>query len=312
MFLLQGPKVGQARGRVQWHADLGILKNNQLVNHQLLRTRSDAVDSNYHFPETMRMNAKDPPFRRRTRSGDSATMEKFCNTKVDPEEEGKGGGEGGMAGEGGVAAEGGIEDEEGVAGEGGVAGHVADNVLVQGKEERERGLIRDMARLNGDRGNFHRSALKAKDPLNLRRSRSSEELSTMSMLANGESAPNHNPDHMKGGPDHVTTREETDFCVLTYSEPEDLTTGGDYTFILDECEDYLSDEDMDDHSAEINDLTPLESPQVSCDGRESSLTMSTPINLPRASAILINAFQQRLENIMINIVDYPPGLFFVQ
>lgn len=151
-----------------------------------------------------------------------------------------------------------------------------------------------------DIGNLHRT-LKMEGSLNKRKSLSSEDLSLTSLQC-------------RDSPDRMTMPdEEPDFTVLSYLEPDDLDTGGAFTVIFDECDDlYLSDEDcVDDRSEEIKDLIPMDSCQTSADGIESS-RRSISVTPPRATLVLINAFLQRLESIIINIVDYPPGLFFVQ
>lgn len=109
--------------------------------------------------------------------------------------------------------------------------------------------------------------------------------------------------------DILDRSEEPDFCLLTYAEPEDVDTGGTYTMIFDdECE-YISDED--DRSTEVRDLVPMY-PAEQMEGVDSGRVASTSISLPKASKVLINAFQQRIESVMVNGVHYPPGLFFVQ
>lgn len=109
----------------------------------------------------------------------------------------------------------------------------------------------------------------------------------------------------------MLTAEEPDFCLLSYTEPDESETGGAYDIIFDDCE-YLSDEDVaDDHSTEVRDLTPMDSSYLIAEGVDGSRVTGT-VTLPRASTVLINAFQQRIESVMVNGVHYPPGLFFVQ
>ena len=319
------------------------MKNGHVTDGgQLPRTRSDAVAST-HNTEALRMkNKADPSFRRRSKSRDSIDSPRLRSTVMDSEEEGEGEGRGedvagvgGMMDEVGVAGLGrvaGLGSVAGTEGEVGVAG-VGSAEYASNGQIKEKVKIKKVSQLNRDLGHTH---LRVKDQLSLRKSRSSDDLTAMASLIRSESpSPSHtarkttpvtshctteatrvptvSPDHVTPSPehmpDHMTSQE---FCLLTYAEPDDLITGGEYTFILDECDDYLSDDDIDDHSSEVKDLTPMDSPRLSTDGREGSWKGTTPINPPRASRILLNAFQQRLENIMMNIVDYPPALFFVQ
>lgn len=104
---------------------------------------------------------------------------------------------------------------------------------------------------------------------------------------------------------------ENGFCVLDYSEPEDLETNGDYTVIIDECEGYLSDEDMQDDSYEVKDLIPSHQ-HIEEDTEDRKECSPSSVSLPRATLALVHAFHRRIECMMINGVDYPPGLFFVQ
>lgn len=115
----------------------------------------------------------------------------------------------------------------------------------------------------------------------------------------------------RDNPDHQITPEDAEFCMLSYTEPNEVDTGGTYTMIFEECE-YLSDEEAEDHSTEVSDLTPMDPSQVVGEGKDSSRLTGTSVTPPRASTILINAFLQRLESVMVNEVHYPPGLFFVQ
>lgn len=293
---------------MQWHADLGILKNNQLLDAQLLdaqipRTRSDAVVGANHADVLRMTSSNAPPFRRRTKSGDSITTAKHHSTRIDSEEEGNVG----VAGRRGNIAAGGGMEGDGDLFEGGVAGEEVGDDRTMDIKGSEKFVVGSPLRKSSDTGNQNR--LRVRDS-SLRRSRSSEELSTIAPLVNGTS--NHSTHLTKKASENVTTRDDADFCVLTYAEPDDINTGGEYTFILDDdCEDdYISDDDFD-QSMEIKELIPLDSPQMSSGVREGTWTKSTPISPPRASATLISAFQMRLEYIMINLVDYPPGLFFV-
>lgn len=111
-------------------------------------------------------------------------------------------------------------------------------------------------------------------------------------------------------PDRQIPPEDAEFCMLSYTEPDDADTGGAYTMIYEECE--YSDEEADDHSTEVPDLTPMDPSQLAGDGTDSSRLTSTSVTPPRASTVLINAFLQRIESVMVNGVHYPPGLFFVQ
>ena len=82
--------------------------------------------------------------------------------------------------------------------------------------------------------------------------------------------------------------------------------------IFDDVEDlYSSEEEMVEQSDEIKDLTPFDSPSVA-NGGEGGRKSTSSIPPPKATSVLIHVFRQRLESIMINGVDYPPGLFFVQ
>ena len=74
----------------------------------------------------------------------------------------------------------------------------------------------------------------------------------------------------------------------------------------------MSDEDMREQSDEIKDLTPFGSSRAVPDGGEAARLCVTSITPPRATGVLINMFRKRLESVLINSVDYPPGLFFVQ
>lgn len=105
---------------------------------------------------------------------------------------------------------------------------------------------------------------------------------------------------------------EPDFCLLSYTEPDEIDTGGAYDIIFDDCE-YLSDEDIDyDRSAEVRDLTPMDPAEQVGEGVDGSRMTGVSMTPPRASIVLINAFLQRIESVMVNGVHYPPGLFFVQ
>jgi hypothetical protein len=108
--------------------------------------------------------------------------------------------------------------------------------------------------------------------------------------------------------DILTCQESSEFCLLSYTEPDDIDTGGEYTMIVDECE-YLSDEGDVEQSTEVKDLTPL----GSCLGGErTDMAAAACVTPPRATEVLINAFLRRIESVMVNGVYYPPGLFFVQ
>lgn len=130
----------------------------------------------------------------------------------------------------------------------------------------------------------------------IRRSRSHEDISLS---------------HVEEGRPRANSQEEADFCVLSYAGPDNLDTGGTYTVIFDESDLFLSDDEgMDDRSCEVKDLTPSRADKDSTDGGTRNRTSSVP--LPRATRELLQAFQQRIESIMVNSVDYPPGLFFSQ
>ena len=112
-------------------------------------------------------------------------------------------------------------------------------------------------------------------------------------------------------PERPISPEEADFCMLSYTEPEDMEAGGGYTMIFDECES-LSDEEGEDQSTEVKDLTPMDPSQSAGEGTDSYRLASCSVTPPRATTVLINAFLQRMECVMVNGVHYPPGLFFVQ
>ena len=108
--------------------------------------------------------------------------------------------------------------------------------------------------------------------------------------------------------------DEPDFCILTYAEPCDSETGGEYTMIFEETDLYLSDDEdgIYEHSENVKDLTPLDSSSMIPEGTETTRDRTISLPLPKPSPVLVHAFQKRIENVMMNSVDYPPGLFFVQ
>lgn len=136
--------------------------------------------------------------------------------------------------------------------------------------------------------NTHRTIKGARSP-SIRRSRSFDDVL-----------------NTRDSPDRQVSPVDAEFCMLSYTEPDDVETGGDYTMIFDECE-YLSDEEGEEHSTEVKDLTPQGAGEETGNCRQSC--SMTP---PRATTVLINAFLQRIESVMVNGVHYPPGLFFVQ
>lgn len=297
-------------GRTQCHTDLGITTTPTTdPREEFKRTKSEAVNPNSGPAPHVEQRPK--LFRMRSKSGGSAAQIKRLDIRdASPEEEW-------------TNKVGGVEDR---------VGGVEDRVggVTSGVENRVSGVKNRVGRvtngpgksksskcmqLNGYSADEHtcnlltvhddmvhgrRALIKATDPGNvhrvlrtsnlrrdLRRSRSYEDISLR--LCGDELDP--------------------EFCVLT--EPEDLDTG--YTIIFDDGEIYMSDEDAaDEPSLEVQDLTPLDSSQVSGDAVDRHRTRGRGVMLPQASLILIQAFQQRIESVIVNGIHYPPGLFFVQ
>ena len=285
-------------GRTQWHADLGITAMHTDSREEFKRTKSEAVHPNNPAPHGHgHVDRKPKLFRTRSKSGGSAAQIKQLDTRdVSPEEQwarvgGVPNGVGGVSDRVGAVEnrEGGVSNGVGVA-TNGVSGpideHDACSLLTAHNNivTRQRVLIeatnlgdthRQPPRTAGSRGR------------DLRRSRSYEDISLR--LCGDEL--------------------DLEFCMLT--EPDDLDTG--YTVIFDDGEMYISDEDTaDERSLEVQDLTPLDSSHVSEDMVDGQRMRGKGVMLPRASSILIQAFQQRIESVMVNGIHYPPGLFFVQ
>ena len=258
-----------------------------LKDDQLKRTRSDAIASEMPHPLTRKTADEDQLPRRRSKSGDSYTLSKLLTTATSSKDKGQ---------EVVIIRDGGITEPDDV-------GMACGGVANPDKRYQQ---------CNGhgtDLGNLHRRIKLDVAPtrMSLVKSKSSEDICSSSHPV----PPTTNDvDHGISSPDS----QGTEFCELNYLEPEDLDTGGDYTVIFDDdTEDlYLSDEEqVEDRSVEIRDLVPLDSPRLSADLGGSGKSLGS-ISPPRPTAILIQVFRQRLESIMINDVDYPPGLFFVQ
>jgi len=111
-----------------------------------------------------------------------------------------------------------------------------------------------------------------------------------------------------------------DFCILTYSEPEELNTGGEFVMFENEGECDFSGGEYDDDGAggstsmEVKDLTPIESSSRKGEElmREVGRKRSASATPPKATQPLLAVFQHRLESIIVNVVTYPPGLSFVR
>ncbi len=278
---MQG-KSGRARDGPLWHADLGILDPGRYED--LKRTRSDAVFTSGKADSKPKMKREDRDFRARSQSGDSSMLSKLVKQSL------------AVPGGGGV----------GVAKNSGTVDDADERIAVICTDADAKGG--KYAHLNGhsdggdletDKADLHRTQdLEASCSVNMRRrSRSYEDILTASR------------DRSTPQPDE----EAADFCLLSYPEPDDVDTGDTYDVIFDESE-YLSDEDVaEDRSMEVRDLTPMDPLQMSEEGVDGA-RKSTPASItpPHGSALLINAFLQRLDSVMVNGIDYPPGLFFVQ
>lgn len=269
---------------------------------ELKRSRSDAMHTS---PSAQRRKMSDETLSRgRSRSGDSATLVKHFSTGATSRQEGEGPGAG-------QRREG---EEEGAVAAGGVT------VVVGGSPGRR---TAPALRTNGQhfkpRENGHadiadlHKTLHAPAAGSLVRSRSSEDISLTSYhRLSGSHAPSQSPPPR---PRATCVTLDQEFCELNYAEPEDLDTGEDYTLVFDESEEELSgsEEDIEDKSEEVKDLTPFDSGGMAAGkvGEGLQTKGTTSVLPPRATNVLINVFRQRLESVLINSVDYPPGLFFV-
>lgn len=263
--------------RALWHADLGLTRD-------LIRTRSDAIHTDNHPSiDDMKSHLKT---RLRSKSGDSGIMGREPSDKW------------GVVNEGGNGVS--VAEVDGV----GLTGNSKDDddgVFQDCTNHREAGVTE----FADDRDEV--------DALNTSNRRSELQLSKSLEDVSLTDA------RSRGLIDEKLRRSSSpeiysDFCVLSYTEPDGNDAGCDYV-VFDELDMVLSDEDVvDDCSMEVKDLTPVDSLfRIGEDvvvevGRKRSASASPP----RASGVLLQVFQQRIENIVVNSVAFPPGLFFVQ
>ncbi len=281
-----------------WHADLDD------VPRDLMRTRSDAVCSELHTP-SMRL---------RSRSGDSAVLtNKFSVSRERIHQ---------------VAIDGTSPRSNGEPSVGMVNGDHGDHTLENGDESDEIMSPFKLPSSNSDDSVFQ-SSLQFRDigrstfytqpqllkTLKKRRdfrlSRSLEDLTLSGVERAVESS---------SVEAHVDPENDSDFCILSYSEPDELNAGGEFVVFEAEGEMEFSggEDDMDGGGndpthMEVKDLTPVDSLGRRGEAliREAGRKRSASALPPKTTPSLLAVFQHRLESIIINIVSYPTGLSFV-
>ena len=271
-----------------WHVDIGQWD-------ELQRTHSDAICAtsqvNGHHRHAKEAGGVVDPFTRgRSHSGDSYTLSRPRKTSPTKDGDEGGGKKAGVAG-----GDGGKASVKGVA----KNSNAKDDIAVRFEQANGHG---------DDVVDLHHNQLNRKSVF--RRSQSLEDVLTALPASCRDTAAATAATRATGA---TGSPSEVDFQIVSYSEPDDVETGGEYTLIFDE-----SDEDPSmEMSMEVRDLMPLDplqTPREGVDGRSGGGLGGggDSVTPPRATSVLISAFLLRLESVMVNGIHYPPGLFFVQ
>ena len=313
---------------VQWHVDFD-------THRDLKRTRSDAVTSG--LPSQDYRDGDYGP-RLRSRSGDSITTltnglsisrehlhkikitsggsgDRETAVKTNGEATGNGGATGPNDNEDIVRGKSELPSVENGIGEKNASDNHAVHFRLPNSTSDDEDVFELSANYQGiGRSKFYAPIKSSQRPISRnkfhRRSRSLEDL-TLSAAENGGSL------SAAKSRAHIGS---DDFCILTYSEPDELNTGGDYVMFETDGDFEFSGGEDDDGGAggsasmEVKDLTPIDS---SCRVgeelmREVGRKRSASANPPKATQPLLAVFQHRLDSIIVNIVTYPPGLSFVR